>query len=109
MTCNECKHNEITDANLKFKTCHDCCIGKTCFECDECRECNDYIIKFEKKEGNKMFNTALEVTIAGYNGIVHNGEFYRIVGGRSTTLFTRNNANEYMDIDVSEVEQFVTQ
>ena len=55
-----------------------------------------------------MLNTALDVTIAGYNGIIHDGEFYRIVGGRSTTLFVRNNVGEYMDIDVSKVEQFIT-
>jgi len=51
MTCSECKNNSITNPNLKFITCHDCCFGKTCFECDECRECDGYVIKFEKKEG----------------------------------------------------------
>jgi len=51
MTCSECKNNSITNPNIKFITCHDCCLGKNCFECDECRVCNDYVIKFEKKEG----------------------------------------------------------
>jgi len=51
MTCAECKNNSITDPNLKFKVCYNCCIGKTCFECDECRTCSGYIIKFEEKEG----------------------------------------------------------
>ena len=51
MTCSECKYNSIINPNLKFKACWNCCIGKTCFECDECRVCNDYVNKFEKKEG----------------------------------------------------------
>lgn len=56
-----------------------------------------------------MFNTALDVIVAGYNGIIHNSETYRIVGGTGTILLTRKfNSDETMDIDISKVEQFVT-
>lgn len=55
-----------------------------------------------------MFNTALDVIVAGYNGVTHNKENYRIVGGTGTILLTRKfNSDEVMDIDIKKVEQFI--
>jgi len=70
----------------------------------------ELMIGYYKETPRKIFNTALEVSVAGYNEILYENEFYQIVGGRDTTLFVRGEGSrsEPSEIDVSKVEQFIS-
>jgi hypothetical protein len=79
MNCSECINSTIIDADAKWKICHECCLGKECYECDECRDCKSYKINFMNRAGQTCISNVCPMQ---KNGTCHaaKGTFINCLG-----------------------------